>query len=391
MKKLMFTLATLIVFVSCRSIEKMVEKGQYDEAIIFATEKLAGKKKKKTKHVKGLEEAFAQITKRDMDYIKFLDGTNKSFNWDKIYHVADKMEKRQHRIEPFLPLISKDGYVANFDFVDTYELKNRSLNAAAEHHYNRGLELLEIALKDNDKKMARSAYSKFQDANSRRPHYKDVLNKKKISYELGQVNIKVDVVNNTYAIVPENLERHIRALNVRSMNSLWRKYHITDNVDREFDYKAEIELTNIEVSPERETITHHEDTKEVKDGHTFLRNNSGEFVLDTAGKRIKVDKYRTIRAQVSEIFREKAATVGGAINYYHVESGDIISTTPLNVEAVFNDYASSFRGNRRALCSHDIDRLKQYPLPFPDDFSMILDASENLKGFLKEELVRLPI
>jgi len=391
MKKLLFTLATFLVFVSCRSIEKMVEKGQYDEAIVFATEKLAGKKNKKTKHVKALEEAFAKITRRDMEHIKFLDGTNKPENWDKIFDVADKIERRQNRIEPFLPLVAKDGYEAHFEFVKTYEIKTKALNAAAEYHYSKGMELLDIAIKEDDKRMARTAYSKFEKADLRKPNYKDVFEMKKVAYELGQVRIKVDVVNESFAIVPENLERHIKALNVRNMNSLWRKYHVNDSEQMEFDYKAEIVLTNIEVSPERETITHHEDTKEVKDGFEYLRDRKGDFVIDTTGSRIKVDKFRIVRAQISEIFREKSAVVGGAINYFDLMSGDKISTTPLNVEAVFSDYASSFRGDRRALCNHDINRLKEFPLPFPDHFSMIIDASENLKGILTEELVRLPI
>jgi len=391
MKKLLYTLTAVLLFVSCRTIEKMVEKGQYDEAIIYATEKLAGKKKKKTKHVKALEEAFAKITKKDMDYINYLDGTNKPENWDRIYDVASKIESRQNRIDPFLPLISTEGYEAQFRFVKTYEIKTKALNAAAEHHYSKGQTLLETAIASNDKKMARAAYGKFHEADNRKPNYKDVFEKKRTAHELGLVNIKVGVENNSFAVVPENFERIIKGINVSELNSHWRKYHLTDHSLIDFDYTATIEITGIDVSPERETIKHHEDSKEIKDGWEYVKDRKGKFVVDTSGNKIKVDKFKHVHAYVTEIFREKAAMVNGQLIYKDQRTGNIISSKPVNVEAVFSDYASSFRGHRKALCKHDVSRLKKFPLPFPNDFDMILDASNNLKGILKSELRRLAI
>ena len=109
MKTLLYTLTLLMLLGSCRSVEKLVDKGNYDEAIIVATKRLAGKKKKKTKHVKYLEEAFAKITERDMDMIHSLDAENNPYNWERVLAISQKMEKRQNRINAFLPLTSKDG------------------------------------------------------------------------------------------------------------------------------------------------------------------------------------------------------------------------------------------------------------------------------------------
>ena len=50
MKNLVYTFLSLSLslslFTSCASADKMVERGDYDEAIRLATKKLAGKKKK---------------------------------------------------------------------------------------------------------------------------------------------------------------------------------------------------------------------------------------------------------------------------------------------------------------------------------------------------------
>ena len=45
----------VLMALSCRSIDKMVDQGRYDEAIIFAADKLAGKKNKKTKKNKKMK------------------------------------------------------------------------------------------------------------------------------------------------------------------------------------------------------------------------------------------------------------------------------------------------------------------------------------------------
>ena len=67
---------------SCKSIDKLVERGQYDEAIVLATKKLAGKKNKKTSYVRNLEKAFDKITSMDMDKINALDAVTNSYNWE---------------------------------------------------------------------------------------------------------------------------------------------------------------------------------------------------------------------------------------------------------------------------------------------------------------------
>jgi len=135
MKTILYTLILLTSFGSCRKLEKMVERGEYNRAIVYATKKLAGKKKKKTKHVKALEEAFVKITKRDTERIAYLNGNQNPENWDIILRLAEDMEYRQERIRPFLPLVSKDGYEAHFDMVDTYKIRTEAIAGAARFHY----------------------------------------------------------------------------------------------------------------------------------------------------------------------------------------------------------------------------------------------------------------
>jgi len=391
MKNFLYILLTLVLVSSCRRIEKMVERGEYDNAIIFATEKLAGKRKKKTKHVKALEEAFAKITKKDMDRIAYLEGNENPENWDKIHSISTQIEYRQDRIDPFLPLISKDGYEANFNFVRTGEIKKKARDGAAAYYYNEGTILLNLAKKENIKKYARNAYSLFKKANERRENYKDSYAQMLEAQEFGKVHIKVDVVNNSRTIVPEDFERVVLGIGVRDMNSMWRHYYTKDIIASEYDYHAVLELNEISISPEKEYVREHVDNKEIKDGYRYLKDDKGKHVRDTSGQKIKVEKFRNVSAYVTEIERHKAATVSGDLIYMTSEEKDIISKHPITVEAVFSDFASSYRGDRRALCKHDHNRIKEFPSPFPNDFELIMEASENLKGAFKSRLKRLII
>ncbi len=391
MKKLLYTLVLFTLVASCRTLEKMIERGQYDEAIVYATEKLAGKKKKKTKHVQMLEEAFVKVTRMDLDRIEGLKRGNNSRNWKRIYEITDKIERRQSRIDPFLPLISKDGYEGRFDFVDTHRLKDEAEAEMANYLYGKAEILLAEAKQTSSKRKARSAYALYDEADNWIADYKDTYEKKREAIDLGHVNIKVDLINSAEAVVPKNFERIIKSIDLRDMNSIWRTYHLSDNSNNEYDYIAKMEIMNISVGPEQEIINQHEDEKEIKNGYRYLKDDKGKFVRDTSGKRIKVEKFKWIHAFVTEVQRHKEAQVTGHLFFIDNNTGNTISSVPVDVRTVFKDYASTFIGDRRALCSHDHHRIDRQSRPFPHDLDMIHDASEELKIVFMKELKASPL
>ena len=61
MKTVFYTFVLLAGLSSCKSVGKMVEKGEYDKAFNYAISKLEGEKNKKTEYVKALEKAFSKI------------------------------------------------------------------------------------------------------------------------------------------------------------------------------------------------------------------------------------------------------------------------------------------------------------------------------------------
>ena len=390
MRTLLYTLAIVLLASSCRHLEKLVERGEYDEAIIYATRKLAGKKNKKTKHVQGLEEAFMRFNQRDLDKIAFLDGPSNPENWERITNVANAIDRRQSRIAPFLPLISKDGYEGYFEMVDIYKIKTKAQNGAAAFYYKEGKELLNIAINQSKKNYAKQAYYKFEQVLRTKENYEDTHILMQQAKELGVVHILIEIDNNSYAYLPRELEYNLGAINIANSNNMWRAYHMSES-ERAFDYKAILELTQIDVSPERETITHHTDEKKVKDGWKYKKNKKGKFVLDTLGKKIKIDKFKTVVAHVTEVHREKATYIKGQMRFIDLSNNTLRTSIPLSVEAIFSDYASDFRGDRRAVCDKDHSRLKSNSVPFPEDLYMIADAADKLKYDFMEEVAHVRI
>lgn len=384
MKKLIYTTILISSLLACRSIDKMVDEGRYDDAIFFATEKLAGKKKKKTKHVQGLEEAFYKITQRDLDHISRLDAENNPHRWEEVLTLTDKIQRRQERIVPFLPLISKDGYEAQFRMVDTKSVRDGATLGAADFHYNNAMQALTIARNENDKYQAREAYEALRRTRRFRYDHKDVAERLVEAESLGITRVLVETDINTNGYVSRPLSEELRSIDLAFKNSQWRRFYASDPGDERIDFNASLEIKNIEVSPERESISHHTDNKRIEDGYKYKKKKNGEFKKDSTGKRIRVKKFRTVHAEVTEIFREKSAYLEGMVRLLDA-NGQLVNSHPLSVEVHFNDRSSNYYGDRRALCKHDLSR-KRAPRMFPLDESMIADASAKLKHNFIESL-----
>ncbi len=387
MKLFLYSILIISLISSCKSVNKLVENGQYDEAIVVATRKLAGKKKKKTDHIIALEKAFAKITANNMNYIKSLDANNNPLLWSKVMDVAYKIEARQNKLRPFLPLISKDGYEANFKFVNTRILINNTKDNAAAYHYNLAKKWLSDAEYLNDKKLAQKAFYEFEKSNDFRPGYKDSNHLQSLSREFGIVNVLVQFKLNEYnGIVEEVLWNEWSKLSRKELDTYWKRFHMDEDSLIQYDYISFLDLKTLNVSPEKEIISHHRDIKKIVDGWVYMKNKNGEIRTDSLGNKLKRDVYRNINARVTEIVREKKAYLSLNITTIDTKTNRTESNKILYSESNFTDYALRFIGDKRALCNHDINRIKDFTLPFPDDTEMIITAGFNIENKLLHHL-----
>jgi len=378
MKWILYTLSVLFLFSSCKSVKKLTEKGDYDGAIYLALKKLHGDKNKKTSHVQGLEEAFLKVNALDLNLIKHLNAQNHPERWSDVYDLLLQIEGRQHKIYPYLPLISKDGYMAEFDFYDTGSHLAEAAEQAAQFHYTKASRALE-KIEYHDQFNAREAYAELLQIRRYFSEYKDVEKLKAKAHHYGTTRIKLEVINKAQSVIPFDLEEEILGVNLVLFNNFWTEYLINPNGSVPIDFKSLLEIQQIEVSPEREQVRSYIDSREVQDGFDYVLDVNGNVQKDTLGNDIKVDRFITVNAEVNELFREKAAYVKGSLTVLNLVGGQVIDHFPISTEATFSSYASNYNGDSRAVRDLTRNRLRRNPEPFPSNQELIWEAAEDVK------------
>ena len=384
MKNFILLIVAIITLGSCNTLERKLESGQYDQAVVLAARKMAGDKTKKTQHVKVLEEAFAKVTARDLATARsYEDRGGKAYLL--AIDVYDKIAERQSLILPFLPLESKDGYVAEFDFVNTRNLITHARKEVGRYYYTTGSRQLERA-RFGDKDEARRAHQSLRDAKRYHVELPSLNGLIDEAYQLGITHIFVNLRNEAPVVMPRRFEDEILSVSVRDLNDKWKRFYLNPPGGQEMDINATLIVNAIHVSPEREFVREFEETKEVKDGWKYKIGKDGKRVKDTLGNFIKVDKFRVVSAWVTEVKREKNARVDGTMRYTDARDGETLRVKPISVTNNFGDSMCTYYGDRRALTSHTLNRVNGILRPFPTDKDMALLAAHEMKLALKGDL-----
>ncbi len=378
MKWKIYTLLLIMSLFSCRSVQKLVDQGDYDEAIYVAAKRLHGKKNKKTKHVKALEKAFDKVTARDLEYINKLRADLYPERWDEVYEVLAQIDQRQHKVNPFLPLISKDGYVAHFEMVDVSPLLTEAAEGASAFHYAQA-ELLLDSIDYDRKGDATRAYAALQKIDRYFHSYQDKERLKEIAHHYGMTRVLLDTHNAADVVMPADLEAELLSINLIDLNSFWTRFYSQKSAEAPMDFRAIIEIDELDVSPERESESIYVDTRQVQDGFDYVLDQNGNVAKDTLGNDIREDRFIDVRAEVYELYREKAAFVKGSLKIIDLNKDQVIDHFPIASEATFNSYASRYSGDERALARRTRDRLRSSPDRFPADEALIWQAAEDVK------------
>lgn len=389
MKKIIYTLTAILLISSCKSIDKMVESGNYDGALRFGVDKLRGEKNKKTKYVKGLEKAYAKLNNQNISEIKHLKLNGSKNSYDRIVDIYNIMEKRQNYVMPLLPLISEDGYLAEIKIIDYSVLINEASIAASEKHYSIGLKHLNTARDNGSKVEARNAYRQFEDAQYYFPDFKDTYTLKNEAYNLGQSRILIEPYTKGSNLAFDHTFDIISQFNVGILNSKWEKFYVEDNGKTTFNYIATVEVLDIVPGRERERMHSFTETKEIKDGKVPIKNKRGKIMKDTSGNILYTDKIKIVSAYVSELEREKIAHMNGRLVIVDAIEGTHINTIPINVTHDFKDYSCSFRGDRRALSNPTFKRIKDYCNPFPTDYEITSSLAYTYKQSAETQLKKI--
>ncbi|MCA0238422.1 MAG: hypothetical protein LCH81_18760 [Bacteroidetes bacterium] len=376
------------VLTACHTAQKFAESGDYDSAIDFCVRKLQGKSKKKTEYVQGLEVAFQKAQARDLDAIDHLVAENRPENWERVNAIHRNIRDRQNKVTPLMPLQSKDGYAARFELVDIARLESESRQKAADHLYNQAKELIAKGER-GDKLAARDAYYALCDLESH--YYRDYKDKNELmatARNLGTSYILFEMKNQSNTVLPRQFAERLMNIGKQDLDSDWKEYFFEEKSGVQYDYKATFKVRNIDISPERVNERNYIDEKEIEDGFEYVLDAKGNVLKDSLGNDVKRPRYVRIRANVVEVYQTKAARLTGYVEIYDLSRKVLMDTRDMGTEVLFENYASTFSGDERALSRDSRLRIGNRPLPFPADEDMLVQAAERIKPNLRDELRR---
>ena len=386
-----FVFFLLMASISCTSIEKLVDTGQYDKAIYFSTNKLSGAKVKKVEYVRGLETAFKKATDKDMAYIEKLKNEGNPESWETILSVYATISNRQESIRPLLPLTDENGKKANFLFVNTNDLEKEAKEQTINFLYSSAKDFLQEARSTKDRIPARKAYDALLRLKNYSARFMDVPQLEREARELGTTKILVNVQNYSQAVFPAGLEDEILRLGFRDLDREWQKFDAYPERNREYDLGITLILSNVQVSPGSVSEKSFSEKKEIPDGFQYLLDEKGNVRKDTAGNDIKLPKNKVIEAQILEVFQSKSAGLSGRLEVIDLHTKGVRESRDINAVAIFENRAASFKGDERALTEDTKKRLGNRPAVFPTDAILLLEAARKLRPLVISELRKIRI
>ncbi len=389
-------LLALLMF-NCNTPSNLLQEGDYDEAVYTAIKNLRKKKKKREKDIVVVEEAFRKITKRDMNQINALRADGQSINWVKINELHNNIKDRQELIEPYLPLVaSKTGYKADFRFVKIVPLEIASRKKAADYYYVQGNKLMAKA-EAGDKIAARSANKKFNKVKNYFDDFKKNNSLLERSYELGIDKVILEMRNSSYAIIPNGFENELLSFNERKLNEFWTVYYRGHNAPADIDYKVIVDISDIDVSPERIREEAYSVQKElfrkekIRQEERFAADRltaTGDTVYQTRIVYKDIQVPYTVFADVIDIYQTKSAFVQARVSFYDATTKQLLNAENCSATIDFENIASTYIGDRRALQGAVCNRIGGGPVRFPSDSDLVMDAAAELKGKIAKTVRR---
>ncbi len=375
MRRFVYILVMLVCLSACSSVSKMIEKGDYDRAFNYTVNKLVGEKKKKTEYVKALEKAYDKLNTNSLNEIYRLNANNRSENWPRVLELYKSMDNRQRKLDPLLPLTSVEGYVAYFDMKGYRNEIFEAEDKTCEYYYSNALSLIDRSEKTGDKIAAKNALAELQKIDKIRKNYRDIQLLMDKAYALGITKVSIRIFNELRDFHSDNIERSLNDMSLAALDKTWIDYGYNIQSNKT-DYIVEVELIDIFFTPERERMHTYSESKEVLVSKDKVKDNDSTYV--------EKQVYEKVKADITEIFREKQSELRGNIRVVDARTNKILKTTPINVFHDFKGYSCTYLGDKRAITNETNKKLDNFLEPFPTDFFM----SDNLAAAFKDAVIR---
>jgi hypothetical protein len=365
----------LVLILSCKSAEKLLQEGNYDEAIDKSIKKVQrGNAKDDDKQV--LDKGYQLANDRDLQRIEFLLEEDRPENWEEIYWRYYDLDVRQNKVQKVLPLTIK-GKRVDYPQVDYNSSIIEAKTNAAKYFYKEGKKLM----REKNKDSYRQAWFNFSKVKDYRPSdYPDLNGLMDEAAFLGTSRVLIEVDNHLPVRLPPKFFREVHNLNTSVLDGNWVEYHLAPmNNKMKYDYYAVIILNHAIVEPPVTESKEYVRTKKIQDGERDKRDSDGNVIKDSNGNPVKEPVYKDIECKVYEMKQTKTATVTGEVHILSTQPERLIRKIPLSGTTIFERTSGRAAGNRDALLDEDWELIKQDKVDYPEDIDMIMDCAPILR------------
>ncbi len=352
-------LLLIIALFSCKSGEKLYNKGRYGEAVEAFVKKLQRRPSDATA-LQLLPRAYEAAMEYHEGRAKQALASNNDLKWESVrleYRAMQSLYNTIRSSPAAMSVVKPKDYSAAI----TGAQEN-----ASEARYARGVQLLE----EGSKQAARAAFDEFDAALRLTPNYKDAAQLRDQAYQIGLINVvvsEIDVRSPYFQFSADQFrDALVRNLENRQINT-FVKFYDERRVRGERDFRPDqyMELRFMDFMVGQTYVDRYQ--RDVSKVISVPGNQK-----DSTGKVIMVDI--TVRATL--FITKKTVASSGLLDYRITDVNDSRVLRQDRVPGSFtwqNQYGT-FRGDERALSDADRALLggRDIPPPPPQDLFMEL-------------------
>lgn len=375
--KARFTLLLMVtLLLSCNSLQKMMDNGDYEGAFAYSAAKLKGKKYKDTKYDQAFEKAYGNLQNTSLHQIEVWSRNPTIQNSINILREYQTIQRRQNTVLPLIPLVSKEGYEAQFRIVGFDTEIAKAEDRLCSLYYDEAKSLRAQGSKAENKLLIKDAYFTLGKIAEININYKDVKSLMNEYRELAIINVEVEVKNNLPFMYGDWISQDVKSMSIRSLTNTWYRYQIktTDTHLTSADYVMVVDINSLEFSPEREFVREYVESKSIAEkSKSYSKKDSIQH---------ETVHYKDIKVNFIETVREKNAHLAGTFRVYDPRKHMVLETFPINVEHQFRGYANAVRGDERALSETNRKKIDHFLEPFPLETEMVAALSKNFTDII---------
>ncbi|MGO4293404.1 hypothetical protein [Chitinophaga sp. RAB17] len=356
-------------FLSCKSGEKLYNKGRYDEAVNAFVKKLQRKPQDATA-TRMLPDAYKQAQLQREERVNAYLRSNNDLKWESVrneYRALQSLYNNIHKSPAALKLVQPRDYS---------DAITGAQENAAETRYDRGMSLLN----KGDKASARQAYEEFSAALKLIPNYRDTKQRRDEAYQLGVINVvvsEIEVRSPYYQFSADQFRDYlVRNLQQRNINQFVQFYdeRVARNENLRPDEYIELRFFDFVVGQTYVDRIQRDVSKEIIVGTT----------KDTTGKESNI--YKTVTATL--YITKKTVVSKGLLDYRitNTTNGQLLRTDRIPGSYTWLNQFGTFRGDERALSDDDKRLMGGQDMPPPPPSDLFMEFTRPIYDVLARDL-----